>query len=105
MQQVVKEFSEGMAEIFILAVVFVIEKAFTSINLLGANWDPLINSLAIVFIVSLIYNLMKGLLFPFSAAVNIIGMLVGLIVSGAVIWQIAPNAIIELIFYIPHSVP
>ena len=99
-QKTVAEFSEGMAEIFILTIISVMTEAFTSIDLPGANWNLLTSSLALVFVFSLIFNFFKGAFVPFQAAVNVTGMLFSLFISAAVIWRIAPGAVTELIFYI-----
>ena len=99
-QKTVAEFSEGIAEIFVLAIISVMTKAFTSIDLPGANWNPLTSSLALVFVFSLIFNFLKGVFVPFQAAVNVAGMLFSLCISAAVIWRIAPDAVTELISYI-----
>ena len=94
-----KTVAEGMAEIFILTIILVVTEAFTSIDLPGENWNVLTSPLAFVFVLSLILNFLKGALVPFQAAVNVIGMLFSLVISAAVIWHIAPNAVTELIFY------
>lgn len=103
-QRTIAEFSEGMAEIFVVAIVIVLEKAFTSIPLPGANWGMLTNYIAMVFIISFIWNIIKGIIFPLDAFVNILGMILGLFIAGAVIWQIAPGAVIELVLYIIAAV-
>ena len=64
-QKTVAEFSEGMAEIFILTIISVMTEAFTSIDLPGANWNLLTSSLALVFVFSLIFNFLKGAFVPF----------------------------------------
>jgi hypothetical protein len=54
---------------------------------------------ALVPIISFIVSLIKGIFFPLDAFVNLLGMIVGLIIAGAVIWQIAPGAVIEPVLY------
>ncbi|KCZ71266.1 hypothetical protein ANME2D_02468 [Candidatus Methanoperedens nitroreducens] len=99
MSNTIAVFVEGMAEIFAITIISVTTKAFTT-SLSGANWDPLITTLAFMFVAALIINFLKGVFVPFEAAINVGGMFLSLFISAAIIWRIAPDAVIEVISYI-----
>lgn len=95
-------FSEGMIEIIVAAVISALVTSFVknTANLPGAKPELLLGSIACVFIISVIVNILKGVFQSFEAFVSILGMMTGLWLFGSTIWSIAPNATIDISIYI-----
>lgn len=98
------ELVEGMIEVFLVFLVTVVVNGFTAVKLPGLNWEPLLTYVAISVIVSIVINFAKGWLLPWNAIANLSGMITMLLLSIAVFWSIAPDAVIEIIVYIIAAV-
>lgn len=108
MPRYVEIFVEGLFEIVIVTILIAMAvafaNAFSSINLGSQSTAILLEYVAFAFIVSLIINFVKGMIVPKEAIVSVAGMATGIIVFGAAITPIAPQAIGEMISYIVAAI-
>ncbi len=97
-------FVDGVFEIVIVAVFGAMLTAFvTAFNSLPAGSQSvtvLVEAGAIMFLVSLVYNFIKGMLATIDALISVAGMIVGIIIFGAAIAPISSAALPEVIAYI-----
>ena len=101
-------FFEGLIEIVFVTILIALAVAFVNVfiqlNLGSQSTEIIIEYVAFAFIASLIINFIKGMIVPTESVVSIVGMIVGIIVFGAAVTPIAPQAIGGMISYIVAAI-
>lgn len=99
---------EGLLElvwaiiISVVAIAFI--KALSGINGSSQSIALIAGSITLVFLVSLVINFAKGFYASGEALASIIGMAGGLYLFSGSIGSLAPDAVVEVIFYIVAAI-